>query len=95
MADVQVIRTRRQLADFRERRGLRPDWHEPDEREVDVELIYGPFDNADLRPPSADRPGVYAPRPEAGIYLIDHGERVAWVNLAVLLALASGEEEVG
>jgi len=98
MADVQVIRTRRQLADFRERHGLRPDWHEPDERGISARF-HGPtgggpgtLDNAHLDP------NPY----EMGIYLMAEDEedppgrrRAAFVNLAVLLALASGEEEVG
>lgn len=76
---IQVITSRDSLEDVRQRLGLRLDWHEPDEQGVTAEFEAGEFDNAMVLPGS-----------ESGVYLLHEGRRVAYVNLALLFALANG-----
>lgn len=76
---VPVIINQAQLEALRAELGLRFDWHEPDERGVTVEFSPGEFDNAMITP------GI-----EAGVYVLRDGERVAYINLALLFAFATG-----
>lgn len=76
---VYLITNRRQLEQLRQQLGCRPDWHEPDEQDVTIEFAPGEFDNA------MTTPGI-----EAGVYVRHQGARVAYVNLALLFAFATG-----
>jgi hypothetical protein len=76
---IAVVTSQADLEVLRQRLGLRLDWHEPGEQDVTVEYAAGEFDNALVLP------GV-----EAGVYILRNGERVAYVNLALLFAFATG-----
>jgi hypothetical protein len=77
---IDIISSRDDLEAVRSRLGLRLDWHEPDEQGVTVEFEQlGNFDNA-----------MTMPGHEIGVYLVHEGQRVAYVNLALLFALANG-----
>ena len=81
--DPLVITTRQQLRDLRAALGVRPDWHEPDEQEVDAEVVWnGSLDNAFMGPHCG----------EMGVWITQNHRRVAWVNLAILFAFATGYE---
>jgi hypothetical protein len=67
--------------------GMRPDWHEPDEQDVTVEVHGVSFDNAGFWP---DRDGLEPSILEHHVILKKDGETVAAVNLATLFAWATG-----
>lgn len=77
-----VISTRSQLVGLAAVMGVRPDWHEPDEQDVTVEVVQGDFDNCSAGPDLG----------EAGVWLVQSGRRVAFVNMATLFAFATGYE---
>jgi hypothetical protein len=80
---IERIHSARELAALAHTLGVRRDWHEPDEQEVDVELVglTHQLDNA----MGADAKGEFEPN-----VVIWQGERpMAVVNLADLLAWAS------
>lgn len=69
--------------------GVRHDWHEPDEQGVTAEVHGESFDNAGFWPePTA--PGGHQ---EMHVVIKVDGEEVATINLATLLAWASGLED--
>lgn len=85
------VRTRGELHRAAEILGVRPDWHEPDEQGVTVQVLGTRFDNAGfwgmefLDEHAADRAELF-------VVLIKDGRPVAEVNLATLLAWATGLE---
>lgn len=77
------VQTPDNLRAFREAAGLRPDWHEPDEQDVDARIIGNHLDNAMGSQNSPDNVGEY------NVVLTKHGVDIAVVNLATLLAWAT------
>ena len=67
-----------ELLALKARLGVREDWHEPDEQEVTAELRSGDLDNAMLDDT------------EDTVIISQDGEEVARVNVALLLAWATG-----
>lgn len=76
-----TITNRAQLQQLARDLGVRPDWHEPDEQGVDAAVGGEYLDNA----------GHVADELTVAIY--KDGEEVAAVNLATLLAFATGTYE--
>lgn len=92
MANVPRIDMRADLIALKRELGVRDDWHEPDERDVDVEVHGVSFDNAGFWPAEEN--------PFAAPEIIEHyvivrrgGHPVAMVNLATLFAWATGYDE--
>ena len=96
------ITRREELVQLARDLGTRPDWHEPDEQEVDAVVRGNDFDNAGFWPEALVRPafsgkdtdGTPYSYPEfrlteKHVVIKHHGEAVAAVNLATLLAWAS------
>lgn len=83
------INTREQLEELAEHLGVREDWHEPSEQGLAAEVRGRNFDNAgswgreDLAGKSHE---------ELHVVLFREGDEVAMVNLATLLAFATGWE---
>jgi hypothetical protein len=74
--------------------GVRPDWHEPDEQEVTVKVHGDDFDNAGFWGHDS-RGGLdtYGDgRQEIWVEIFQNDKPVAEINLATLLAMASGNE---
>jgi len=46
MSDIRRIRTQLQLQELAKELKVRPDWHEPDEQDLDAVAFGGNFDNA-------------------------------------------------
>jgi len=89
--DVKMIHRRFELEELRARLGLRNDWHEPDEREITVEVRGRSFDNAGFWGiQNEDLAGKN--HEELHVVLRQDGEPVAMVNLATLFAFATGYE---
>lgn len=86
------IRTQAELRRTAEILGVRPDWHEPDEQGVTVQVLGTQFDNAGfwgmefLDEHAADRAELF-------VVLIKDGRPVAEVNLATLFAWAAVPED--
>ena len=74
---LPVITERREVASLARRLGMREDWHEPDEQGVTVEVRGSKFDNAGVGD-------------EFTVILWQEGKPIAEINLATLLAFASG-----
>ena len=94
---MQVITTREQLIEFQREHGLRKDWHEPDEQDIDAHVDGAVLDNAqtfptgwDHHPRDAEQWQAGASYSELTVILRKDGEPVAAVNLATLLAFATG-----
>jgi hypothetical protein len=99
---IKQIRTRDDLVALKNELGLRPDWHEPDERGVTADVDGASFDNAGfwgaveaarLRAKYSDTPLLRAGTEqmiEMWVTLSCDGEPVAEVNLATLFAFATG-----
>lgn len=91
---TQRITTRQQLKDLAQQLGVRNDWHEPDNHDVDVILHGTSFDNAGFWGDEA-RDDYIAGKIaktsiERSIVIVKEGERVGEVNLATLFAWATG-----
>jgi hypothetical protein len=101
---MQRITTLAELAAFAAEQGLRPDWHEPDERDITARVAGVNFDNAGYwparRPGDAESPGLElhiifsrtAWAPEASEPVVT--EDLACVNLATLCAWACDAVEL-
>lgn len=91
MANVITINTRNDLVEVARNLGVRPDWHEPDEQEVNARVVGDHLDNA-MGSTVTDNVGEYN---VVLTRLDDEGEPqdVAVVNLATLLAFATGTYE--
>lgn len=108
--EVINILTREQLRHFARAHGLREEWDEPDEQEVNAIPAVGHSFGNEIASPgdfvvryAQRRDGggiydeVYSAIPvngvaEHGVFLFHRGEPVAFVNLALLLAMACGFE---
>jgi len=87
MHHIKRITTRDQLLELQKELGACPDWHENDEVDVTALFAGTRFDNAGFWP--AER-GSDPERLEMHVILKKEGEPVAAVNLATLLAWATG-----
>jgi hypothetical protein len=88
ISDLRRIDTREDLAQVARMLGVRMDWHEPDEQEVTARVYGDTFDNAGFWPATdPHRTGT-----EQYVVLYQDSEPVAAVNLATLLAWATGYE---
>jgi hypothetical protein len=76
--DVEIISTKEQLKQFKEKYYLRNDWHEPDEQEITATIVGKNFDNADIV-------GGH----DYALLFFKDGKPVAVVNLAMLCAWAT------
>lgn len=87
---MRKIVTKAQLVDLAAELGVRSDWHEPDEQEVSAVVRGERFDNAgfwgEIRLTGKSYEEMY-------IVLRRDGEPVAAVNLATVLAWATGLED--
>jgi hypothetical protein len=81
---MKIINTRAELSALRDELRLREDWHEPDERDVTVSVELGVFDNAMCQPDGG----------EIAIQIRQDDVPIAWVNLALLFAFATGFEGI-
>lgn len=84
---MKRINTQQEFRDLAYELGVRPDWHEPDEQKVTVE-VHGTedFDNAGFWPAKY---GYSDGTTEAHIIFKQDGQPVATVNLATLCSWAS------
>lgn len=97
---MQRINSRRELVELARELGVRPDWHEPDERELTAEVRGRSFDNAGFW--GDER---YGGQRHEELHVVlrrleydDNderrmGEAIACVNLATLLAWATRLED--
>ena len=91
---IHTIETQTQLRDLARRLGVRADWHEPDEQGVSARVIGTRLDNAhgsDPEPPYT----TTTDRAEINVLITQEDDEgvqrdIAVVNLATLLAFASG-----
>lgn len=81
--NLRVIESRADLRFLADDLGVRPDWHEPDEREVNATIIGDHLDNA-------MGATVEVTMGEYNVLLTKGGHPVAVVNLATLLAMGAG-----
>jgi hypothetical protein len=98
MADIKRINTRAELKELARELGVRPDWHEPDERGVNALVSGHMLDNAGFW--GVDGVGtVPAAYQELWVTITQKSEYdgnaipVAEVNLAMLLAWSCGYED--
>jgi hypothetical protein len=91
---VLRVMTREQLDAVAAVLGVRPDWHEPDEQQVTAQVHGTDFDNAGFwgHGPRGELATYGEGRQELWIELFQDGKPVAEVNLATLLAWATGYE---
>lgn len=66
---------------------VRKDWHEPDEQDLTVEVRGSTFDNAGFWPDSTSA------TMEVHVVIKQHDKPIAAINLATLLAWATGLED--
>jgi hypothetical protein len=100
-AGIQRITRRDDLVALKNVLGMHPDWHEPDGRDVTARVFGSDFDNAGnwgtaeaLQRKAERARGI--PRSgslELGVTIYRDGKPVAEVNLATLLAWATGYED--
>jgi hypothetical protein len=83
---MKHISTKEELVEVKAELGVREDWHEPDEQDVDVEVHGNVFDNAGAWGLDTQAPYEAV---EKFIVLKKNGQPVAEVNLATLFAWAS------
>lgn len=90
---MKRINNARELRTVADELGVRSDWHEPDEQDVDVRIEGEHFDNAGAWPEGSLKGGYTGNwRGEYCVVLTQDGKDVAVVNLASLLAMASYPE---
>lgn len=82
-SDLRVIESRADLRAVADGLGVRPDWHEPDERDVNAVVIGDHLDNA-------MGSTVETNLGELNVILTKDEQPVAVVNLATLLAMGAG-----
>lgn len=80
MDEELVIHNKKELIELAEKLKVRNDWHEPDEQGLDIRVTGYRFDNA-----HCDLAGH-----EYAVIIYKDGEAVAVVNIALLLAWATG-----
>jgi hypothetical protein len=92
---VVRVSTRAQLQGVADALGVRADWHEPDEQEVTAVVHGDNFDNAGFwGHDSRGTPVTFGEgQQEMWIELRRDGHPVAEVNLATLLAWATGQQD--
>ena len=78
--NIPTINTHKQLLELKEKLKVRNDWHEPDEQDVTVRMVGWKLDNAFCEPHSG----------EITVIVCQDGKPVAAINLAILLAYATG-----
>lgn len=81
LAGLERLDSAADLTRFRERHGMRRDWHEPDEQGVTATAVGSSFDNAGFAT-------------EKQVILSVDSRPVAYINLATLLALACTGEKL-
>lgn len=88
------INEARQLRALAKQLGVRANWHEPDEREVTAVVHGTDLDNAGFWGHNSDGSlDTYGEgRQEIWVELFQDGKPVAEINLATLLAFATGYE---
>lgn len=86
---MKRINSRAELVKLADELGMRPDWHEPDERNVTAEVYGMSFDNAGFWADGRSDGKRYE---EMYVELRRDGKPVAAVNLATLFAWATGFE---
>lgn len=91
---LRQIHTRDEFVELSKELGVRADWHEPDEQEVDVRLYGRSFDNAGFWPNEPQR-SYPLEMVERYVVFRKEGKPVAAVNLATLCAWASDPEPRG
>lgn len=93
MTVVKKIDTRRELIELARQLRVRPDWHEPDEQEVTAQVHGDNFDNAGFWGHHKGVLNTFGEgHQEMWVELFQDGEPVAEINLATLLAFATGYE---
>jgi hypothetical protein len=97
--EIKRINTRAALVELARELKMRPDWHEPDERDVTAKVRGGSFDNAGSWGEGDFLAwiGMYGLRRaeeslELWVTLYQDGQPVAEINLATLFAWATGFE---
>jgi hypothetical protein len=75
--NLDVLNNKEDLVQFANEYDLRADWHEPDEEGISAFVVGNQFDNADIEK-------------DMGLILVKNGKPIAFVNLALLCAWASG-----
>ena len=87
---MKRINNAKELNELAKELGVRPDWHEPDEQEVNARIIGSHLDNAMGADPDADDDPDGSVRTrhwgEYNVVITKKGKDVAVVNLAELLA---------
>ena len=93
---MKLINSAKELNELAKELGVRLDWHEPDEQEVNVRIIGSHLDNAMGADPDADEKVDVSHYPdgtlhwgEYNVVITKEGKDVAVVNLAELLAWGS------
>ena len=89
---MKRINSAKELNELAKELRVRPDWHEPDEQEVNARIIGSHLDNAMGADPDADKKvDVYHDLHwgEYNVVITKKGKDVAVVNLAELLAWGS------
>ena len=90
---MKRINNAKELNELAKELGVRPDWHEPDEQEVNARIIGSHLDNAMGADPDADDDPDGSVRTrhwgEYNVVITKKGKDVAVVNLAELLAWGS------
>jgi hypothetical protein len=90
---AQRINTRKELAELARKLRVRTDWHEPDEQEVTAKVHGDDFDNAGFWGHYKGELDTFGDgRQEMWVELFQDGQPVAEINLATLLAFATGYE---
>ena len=96
MSEIKHILCREDLWKLAQELGLRSDWHEPGEQEVEAICFGEDFDNAGFwgrrfRKDQIDR--HFRISEEMNVMLVHRGKPVAEINLATLFAIACGTWE--
>ncbi len=87
-AKVKRLVWKSELKELARELKVRPDWHEPDEQEVDAVVVGNNFDNAGFWPRECAIETKDRLIMEKYVIIKKNGKPVATVNLATLLAWA-------
>jgi hypothetical protein len=85
---MKIINTKKELVALAKELGVRDDWYEPDEQEVDATVHGRSFDNAGFWP--AGEFGTNSIL-EKHVIIKKEGKPVGAINLATLFAIACAE----
>jgi len=92
--EIPFIDSAEGLASLADTLGLRSDWHEPDESDVTATLVNPTYKGGNLfnlrETKIRHLDNAYTDRTEAYLAIYKDGEVKARINIATLLALASG-----